>query len=112
MAVTEQERGNAPLQAIEKLDLISGERRLWSAAPRGFVSEPVMVPRPRLEAVTADSPSLEPAEDDGWILCVVWNGARCASDLVILNAADLSEQAVLPMPLALPHGLHGSWAAS
>jgi all-trans-8'-apo-beta-carotenal 15,15'-oxygenase len=31
---------------------------------------------------------------------------------VILNAADLSEQAVLPMPLALPHGLHGSWAAA
>lgn len=107
MAVTEQKRGNAPLQAIEKLDLISGERRLWSAAPRGFVSEPVMVPRSRLEA-EAD----QPAEDDGWILCVVWNGARCASDLVILNAADLSEQAVLPMPLALPHGLHGSWAAA
>jgi all-trans-8'-apo-beta-carotenal 15,15'-oxygenase len=103
MAVTEQERGNAPLQAIEKLDLSTGERRTWSAAPRGFVSEPVMVPRPRLG---------ESAEDDGWILCVVWNGARCASDLVILNAADLSEQAVLPMPLALPHGLHGSWAAS
>jgi len=111
MAVTEQERGNAPLQAIEKLDLISGERRLWSAAPRGFVSEPVMVPRPRPAADQAGA--AEPcAEDDGWILCVVWNGARCASDLVILNAADLSEQAVLPMPLALPHGLHGSWAAA
>lgn len=80
--------------------------------PRGFVSEPVMVPRPLPEAATADSPSVEPSEDDGWILCVVWNGARCASDLVILNAADLSEQAVLPMPLALPHGLHGSWAAA
>lgn len=66
-----------------------------------------MVPRPRPEAA-----SEQPAEDDGWILCVVWNGARCASDLVILNAADLSEQAVLPMPLALPHGLHGSWTGA
>ncbi|MEO1002287.1 MAG: carotenoid oxygenase family protein [Cyanobacteria bacterium J06638_7] len=99
MAVAERERGNDPLQAIEKLDLVSGERRLWSAAPRGFVSEPVVVPRPGATA-----------EDDGWLLCLVWNGARCASDLVILNAADMGEQAVLELPLAIPHGLHGSWA--
>jgi all-trans-8'-apo-beta-carotenal 15,15'-oxygenase len=98
MAVAERERGNDPLQAIEKLDLASGDRRVWSAAPRGFVSEPLMVPHP-----TA------PAEDGGWALCLVWNGARCASDLVILNAADMSEQAVLELPLAIPHGLHGSW---
>jgi all-trans-8'-apo-beta-carotenal 15,15'-oxygenase len=99
MAVTEAEQGNAPLQALEKLDLASGERQLWSAAPRGFVSEPVMVPRPGASA-----------EDDGWVLCLVWNGARCASDLVILDAASLAELAVLELPLAVPHGLHGSWA--
>jgi all-trans-8'-apo-beta-carotenal 15,15'-oxygenase len=99
MAVTEAPTGNAPLQAIEKLDLASGERRLWSAAPRGFVSEPVMVPRPGASA-----------DDDGWVLCLVWNGARCASDLVILDAASLAELAVLELPLAVPHGLHGSWA--
>ncbi|MCP9888713.1 carotenoid oxygenase family protein [Cyanobium sp. ATX 6A2] len=103
MAVAERERGNDPLQAIEKLDLVSGERRVWSAAPRGFVSEPVFVPRPGADAA---------AEDDGWLLCVVWNGARCASDLVILNAADMGEQAVLELPLAIPHGLHGSWVAA
>jgi all-trans-8'-apo-beta-carotenal 15,15'-oxygenase len=105
MAVAERERGNDPLQAIEKLDLTTGERRVWSAAPRGFVSEPVMVPRPDADPAAAGSSP----EDDGWVLCVVWNGARCASDLVILNAADLSEQAVLELPLAIPHGLHGSW---
>jgi all-trans-8'-apo-beta-carotenal 15,15'-oxygenase len=32
--------------------------------------------------------------------------------MVILNASDLSEQAVLELPLAIPYGLHGSWAAS
>ncbi|MEB3263544.1 MAG: carotenoid oxygenase family protein [Synechococcus sp.] len=97
MAVAGRERGNDPLQAIEKLDLRSGERRVWSAAPRGFVSEPLMVPAP------------EAPEDAGWVLDLVWNGARCASDLVILDAADLSEVAVLELPLAIPHGLHGSW---
>lgn len=99
MAVAERETGNDPLQAIKKLDLQSGERRVWSAAPRGFVTEPVMVPRPGATA-----------EDDGWVLVLVWNGARGASDLVILQAADLSEQAVLELPLAIPYGLHGSWA--
>ena len=98
MAVAERETGNDPLQAIKKLDLINGERRVWSAAPRGFVSEPVMVPRPGASA-----------EDDGWVLCMIWNGARCASDLVILDAASLAELAVLELPLALPHGLHGSF---
>jgi all-trans-8'-apo-beta-carotenal 15,15'-oxygenase len=104
MAVAERETGNDPLQAIKKLDLISGERQVWSAAPRGFVSEPVMVPRPA--AAGGEGP-----EDDGWVLCVVWNGARCASDLVILDAASLAEVAVLEMPVAIPHGLHGSFVA-
>lgn len=74
--------------------------------PRGFVTEPVMVPRP---GASAEDQS---AEDDGWVLVLVWNGARSASDLVILNAHDLSEQAVIPLPLAIPYGLHGSWAAA
>ena len=99
MAVAERERGNDPLQAIKKLDLATGEGLVWSAAPRGFVSEPLMVPRPGATA-----------EDDGWVLCLVWNGARCASDLVILDSASMAEVAVLELPLAVPHGLHGSWA--
>jgi len=101
--VAERETGNDPLQAIKKLDLITGERKVWSAAPRGFVSEPVMVPR----AAEAGGP--EPAEDDGWVLCLVWNGARCASDLVILDAASMEELAVVELPLAIPYGLHGSF---
>lgn len=101
MAVAEREQGNDPLQAVKKLDLISGERKVWSAAPRGFVSEPLMAPRPGATA-----------EDDGWVLVMVWNGERCASDLVILDAAELKEVAVLELPLALPYGLHGSWVAA
>ena len=105
MAVAERETGNDPLQALKKLDLVTGDRQVWSAAPRGFVSEPVMVPRP----AAAGAPA--PAEDDGWVLCVVWNGARCASDLVILDAASMAEVAVLELPLAIPYGLHGSFVA-
>ena len=60
-----------------------------------------MVPRPGASS-----------EDDGWILEQVWNGARDGSDLVILDASDLRELAVLELPLAIPHGLHGSWVAA
>ena len=100
MAVAEREQGNDPLQAIQKRDAQTGATQVWSAAPRGFVSEPIMVARPG-----------GTAEDDGWVLVPVWNGAREATDLVILRADDLSEQAVLELPLAIPHGLHGSWVA-
>jgi|UniRef100_UPI0040475196 all-trans-8'-apo-beta-carotenal 15,15'-oxygenase len=101
MAVAERDQGNDPLQAIKKLDLQTGERRVWSAAPRGFVSEPIMVPRPGATS-----------EDEGWVLTVIWNGARNGSDLVILNASTMAEQAVIELPVAMPYGLHGSWAAA
>ena len=99
LAVAEREAGNDPLQAFKKLDLQNGERRVWSAAPHGFVSEPLMVPRPGGSA-----------EDDGWLLAVVWNGERSGSDLVILDAASMQEVALVELPLAMPYGLHGSWS--
>jgi all-trans-8'-apo-beta-carotenal 15,15'-oxygenase len=112
MAVAQRERGNDPLQAIEKLDLQTGERLVWSAAPRGFVTEPVMVPRQTDGSAEEGAAEDSAAEDSGWVLVPVWNGARCATDLVILNAADMTEQAVLELPLAIPYGLHGSWSAT
>jgi all-trans-8'-apo-beta-carotenal 15,15'-oxygenase len=101
MAAAAREQGNDPLQVVKKLDLVSGERQIWSAVPHGFVSEPLMVPRPGASA-----------EDDGWVLELVWNGDREGSDLVILDAADLRELAVFELPLAIPHGLHGSWVSA
>ena len=37
------------------------------------------------------------------MLTLIWNGARCASDLVILDAASLEELAVVELPLAIPY---------
>ncbi len=97
MACTHKKIGNAPLQSIKKINLDSLEERIWNAGPKSFVSEPIMVP--------INSAS----EDDGWVLVLVWNGERLSSDLVILNANDLSEKAIIELPLAIPHGLHGNW---
>ncbi len=99
MATAENKKGNGPLQAIKKFDLLSKEELSWSAAPRGFVSEPIFIP----------SQESNPIEDDGWILVLVWNGIRCGTDLIILNSKDMTEEAILEVPISIPHGLHGSW---
>lgn len=98
MASTEQKLGNGPLQAIKKINLNTNEEYYWSAFPRGFVSEPIMVPK--------ENSSIE---DEGFLLIIVWNGKRRGSDLVILDSKDMKELAVYELPLNIPHGLHGSW---
>jgi all-trans-8'-apo-beta-carotenal 15,15'-oxygenase len=95
--------GNAPLQAILKIDLESGERQLWSAAPRGFVGEPIFVPRP-------DSQQ----EDDGWVLLLVYDAVHQRSDVVILDASDLQKGPVARLHLKhhIPYGLHGNFTSN
>lgn len=113
---------NRPTQAIWKRDMATGAEQLWSAAPRGFVGEPIFVPRPRsAAAATAVTPDLgDPlansaaAEDDGWLLALVYDAARHASELVILDARDLSHGPLARLPLDhhLPHGLHGTFTSA
>ena len=98
MAIAEKKEGYAPLQGIKKINLENLDECIWSAAPLGFVSEPLMVPNPNSQI-----------EDEGWILVLVWNGERSGTDLVILKANNLEEEAIVQLPISIPHGLHGSW---
>ncbi|HYW21752.1 MAG TPA: carotenoid oxygenase family protein [Nodularia sp. (in: cyanobacteria)] len=100
IAAAHGETGNAPLQALLKIDLKSGEKQLWSAAPRGFISEPIFVPRPDAKK-----------EDDGWVLALVYDAAHHRSDLVILDASDFNKGAVAKLHLQhhIPYGLHGNF---
>ncbi len=100
MAIAAQSSGNGPLQAIKKLDLKSNEDLIWSAGNRGFVTEPIMI-----------SKENSIREDDGWVIVLVWNALRSGTDLVILNADKLTEQARLEVPISIPYGLHGSWTS-
>ena len=94
--------GNAPLQAVLKIDPESGEQQIWSAAPRGFVGEPIFVSRPNATK-----------EDDGWILVIVYDAECDRSDLVILDAQNLNSKPVAKLHLKhhLPYGLHGSFTS-
>jgi carotenoid cleavage dioxygenase len=51
------------------------------------------------------------AEDEGWVLSVVFDPARNASDLVILDATSFAGPpvATVHLPVRVPFGFHGSW---
>jgi all-trans-8'-apo-beta-carotenal 15,15'-oxygenase len=94
--------GNLPLQDVLKVDLETGDRKVWSFAPRGFTGEPIFVPRSS-DQVTADN------EDDGWVLVLAFNGESERSELVILDARDLKPIARLKLKHHVPYGLHGQF---
>ncbi|WP_008310009.1 carotenoid oxygenase family protein [Leptolyngbya sp. PCC 6406] len=95
-----QPTGNAPLQALLKRDLLTGEEQMWSEAPRGFMGEPIFVPRPGATV-----------EDDGWVLCLTYNAARQCSDVIIVNGQNISAGPIARLKLHhhVPYGLHGSF---
>ena len=100
IGTTHNDTGNAPFQAILKIDQKTGEKQVWSAATRGFVGEPVFVPRPN---------STE--EDDGWVLVLIYDAAHHRSDLVILDAGNFDREPIARLHLNyhIPYGLHGNF---
>ncbi|WP_210588714.1 carotenoid oxygenase family protein [Streptomyces sp. GESEQ-35] len=48
-------------------------------------------------------------EDEGWLLSLVSNDDGEAGELLVLDAAELSVQAVVELPYPVPAGFHGSW---
>ncbi|ACB52013.1 lignostilbene-alpha,beta-dioxygenase [Crocosphaera subtropica ATCC 51142] len=97
-----KEQGNAPLQAILKLDLLTGKKQLHSFAPQGYVGEPIFVPKPNATN-----------EDEGWILVMVYDGDKHRSDIVILDGENIEKEAIATLHLKhhIPYGLHGNWTS-
>ncbi|NEO87247.1 MAG: Apocarotenoid-15,15'-oxygenase [Spirulina sp. SIO3F2] len=98
LAAADQVGDNAPLQGLIKLDSETGTQEFYSFAPRGFVSEPVFVPRGA-------------GEEEGWIMMLVYDAARHGSDLAIFDAANITAGpvATVHLKLHIPYGLHGNW---
>ncbi|MGK2285631.1 carotenoid oxygenase family protein [Pedomonas sp. V897] len=85
---------------LYKHDLETGRLEAHRHGPGRETGEAVFVPR-----------HPDAAEDDGWLLSFVHDANRGASDLVILNAQDVSgpPQAVVHLSTRVPHGFHGNW---
>jgi 8'-apo-carotenoid 13,14-cleaving dioxygenase len=86
--------------AIIKIDVEAGTTEAHEFGPGRGGAEPVVVPK--ADAV---------AEDDCWILTVVYDAAADASELCILDAQDISgpEVARIELPQRVPFGFHGNW---
>lgn len=82
-----------------KYDLQSGKSETW-ATNSGGAGEPVFVQTGR-------------NEDDGYVLTFVYDAARNASDLVIIDAKQFAKGPVarVELPCRVPYGFHGSWIA-
>jgi carotenoid cleavage dioxygenase len=63
------------------------------------------------EAVFVPDPEGE-AEDDGWLLAPVYDASTDRSDVVVLDARDLTLVATVHLPVRVPFGFHGNWIPS
>ncbi|MEZ5683692.1 carotenoid oxygenase family protein [Novosphingobium sp.] len=91
--------GSAP---IYRYDMAGGPRQAHDFGPGRVPGEFVFVPR------SADAP-----EGDGWVMGYVIDQATDTTDLVILDASDMSRPPVasVHIPHRIPPGFHGNWLA-
>ena len=92
-----------PPQVVAKLSFVDDvtlEQTVYNPGKDRWCQEPIFVPR-----------NGGKAEDDGWIMCIVYDSAVDRSELVILDAKSMGVEATIKLPFAMPPGLHGSWAA-
>ena len=99
MALTGPFLGNA----LFKRDMETGVRLTHDFGPGRYPCEFVFVPS-----------HANAAEDDGWLMGFVIDGAAETTDLVILNAQNFEgkPQASIQIPHRIPPGFHGNWIAT
>lgn len=84
--------------AIMKYDTVAGAARAYGTGAGSAPGEAVFVP----SSGVSD-------EDAGWLLSIVSRGPTAASELLVLDAHDLTRTATVELPRRVPSGFHGSW---
>ena len=85
---------------IAKYDRVQEKTDLWSHGEAVQPDEIAFVPA---------SPSA--SEDEGWILSMVYDRVNARSEVIILDASQLSKGPIarVAMPRRVPFGFHGTW---
>ena len=85
---------------LVKYDLDRSESVRFDPGPHRAAGEAVFV-------MAADGRN----EDEGWVLCMVYDATTDRSDLVILDATSFAGPpvATVHLPARVPFGFHGSW---
>ena len=101
----QREHGFEPLRVqgrllLRKTDVAKHSARQLDFGSETYPSEPVFVPR-----------SAARAEDDGYLLSLVYDAKQHASQLVVLDAAtfDAEPLACLALGQHVPPPFHGTW---
>jgi all-trans-8'-apo-beta-carotenal 15,15'-oxygenase len=83
--------------AFQKVDHQTGELKIHDFGEGRFTSEPNFTPKGE-----------NAAEDEGYLVSIVYNHAREKSEVVIVDAKELQhELAVIPLEHHVPFGFHG-----
>ncbi|MEJ5255709.1 MAG: carotenoid oxygenase family protein [Acidimicrobiales bacterium] len=99
-ALRQPGRRMGDFDTIVKYDETDGSRTMWTPGPHGHVGESVFAADPDGSA-----------EDDGWLLNLVYDDERDTSELVILDARDVAAGpvATVQLPRRVPFGFHANW---
>ena len=103
-ATTHGEQGRAAVfDELARYDFERNVKEIFRVPQGDFVSEPIFVPRTQ-----------HAREGDGYLLAVVYRGAQGRSDLLVLDAEQLSAGplAVARLETRVPFGFHGNWMAA
>lgn len=98
--VPDQRDGRVTIGGLVQHDLRTGRSVEARLGPGRAASEGIFVPaRPAA------------AEDEGWVLSVVYDAGRDGSDLMIIDATDFGGRpvATVALPQRVPFGFHGTW---
>jgi all-trans-8'-apo-beta-carotenal 15,15'-oxygenase len=100
----------SPIQGVAKLNLTSGAVETWIPKPFEFAVEPIFIPRST--ATNSQENAGECEEDDGYLITLVLDGKQNSSYYAILDARRVQDGPIctIPLPIAIPHGLHGMWS--
>ncbi|CAM9776081.1 unnamed protein product, partial [Sphacelaria rigidula] len=95
------DKGSCPGQGVMKVDTVDGTVDKWLPESHEFAGEAKFIPR---KGAPEDAP-----EDFGYLSTFVVNGRDQVTELVILDAQNVSKGPVCRLPLKefAPHTLHG-----
>jgi len=93
-------KSSADHGSLRKHDLVHGGTERHEVGPRRAAGEPVFA------AAASDT-----GEDSGWVLSVVYDAGRDASDVIIVDATNFKAApvATIHLPRRVPFGFHGAW---
>lgn len=87
------------VSGFAKVDLATGEMQKFVYGEGKYGGEPYFVPAGEIDG----------KEDDGHVLAFVHDEGAESSELIIVNASDLSPEASVRLPARVPYGFHGTF---